>query len=831
MTVQDSALPGPAPFNWNTGNGTAAPITGTVVTPPRTQSTPAPAIPSPAPAPGGGGQSTPSASSNPGAGGLQFSPPPSGSTSTSQSTVGTAPSSDSTGGAPPASAPVHYAGLSSSPIPGAAPGGVNALAAGGNVDPDNDGDVHDDPVTAAVNQAMETVSSLFDFGRQKHGLGGGGDQAPMGGTWGQMPNTSGPITPTPEGRMIGGSPRPGEINPTPLHDDDSDTGYSSPTATGLPAPKVQGAKRGGAIASYADGGSVDDDAGGPDVEDAAQGGQQSQQGNQQPQQGVPGQVQQGIPTGQGSPKRAIGYLTGEGAMPSQNVMALEQKVDPHGQMPPEIRKLLAVHAAAQQGPEAGWAAMQHYRQRFLMLNGVAAAQMKGNQQKPGNPALAAKTATDAYSNSLDGNRIAFQPNPQGMTVHVQPYKRPTQRPSMSRGGAIPSYADGGSVGFADSDTPDAPFLGQEVNFDQQDTTGSTKPQGGIPGQGVESDRSAQTRDGVPITRGGASSGLGGMLKQGIYNITHPYFMKLTTNAAGHDELQENGPAKYFDENSGVNMAGPQPADKPAAPSPAPSAQQGAPAPTAPTGKQEGTDQAIKGGAAEQPTGEKEDYKGKLIQIGGDNGPKVYENLWRLAQTQFPWASQQREAMDMYHRLATGQQVDEAKVAAAELKGTQQAGLVAQRNAGALERNVNTNATRQEANDIRRTSVENRKQHLQEAHQEALMKIANQVAQGDKNREASIVRAGLQNFGMLPPEIQKAVNDETMSQLSGALKHVQVQGVGGGLEAQAPQGAQAPQAGQGTSAQNAIPVNDQAGYENVPSGQWISFKGSQPFQKK
>ncbi len=452
-------IPGPAPFQWNTGNGTNGPTPGISGTPPVST---APAIPAPAPtAPSspstsGGASSAPSASDNPGFGGLQFSPPPSGSTSTStQPSAAPSPAANS---AP--SAPVHYAGLSSSPIPGAAPGGAIAFDDGGAVPDQSQGD----PVTAAVNQALESVSSLFDFGRQKHGLSGGGDNQDAGPTWGQLPNTSGLPDAPQSGPMTAGSKTPGEIMPTPLVDPESDKGYSSPTATGRPPAQTTSAARGGAIPSYADGGGVEEtgDEGAPDVSQAAQdqgGGGVGQQAMALPQ-GVPDQAQSAGQGAQGGPKRAIGYLTGEGAMPSQNIAQLEKMVDPRGQMPPEIRKLLAVHAAKQQGgDEAGWAAMQHYRQRFLMLNGLAAAQMKGNQQKPPNPALAAQTATDAHTNSLMGDKVSFTPSPQGLLAHVQPYKRPTQQPAMAQGGAIPSYADGGGVPDLTSDmtvTPDQP---------------------------------------------------------------------------------------------------------------------------------------------------------------------------------------------------------------------------------------------------------------------------------------------------------------------------------------------------------------------------------------
>ena len=763
MSVQDHNLPGPAPFNWNTGNGTAGPVAGIAGSSPDQAAPAAPAIPAPAapsaPAPGASSGGIPSASDNPGFGGLQFSPPPSGSTSTATSTpsASTAPTN--------AAEPTHTAGLSSTPIPGAAPMGAIAYDDGGSVGGQDD-------VTAAVNQAMDTVSSLFDFGRQKHGLTqGGGDQAPMGPTWGQMPNTSGnpgspPASPN---DTTGGSKYPGEIQPTPLHDDQSDKGYNNPTMTGLPPPQVQGA---------AEGGTIDDDAGGPDVADAAD------QSQQQPQQGVPDQAQTAQQGAGGNPKRAIGYLTGEGAAPNEAIMKLEQQVDPQGRMSPEIRKLLAVHAASEQGgPEAGWSAMQHYRQRFLMLNGLAAAQLKGNQQKPPNPAMAAKTATDAYSNSLDGNKITFQPHPQGMAVHVQPYKRPAQ-PAMGGGGAIPSYDSGGSVD------------------DSNDTTGSV------------SQDNTQTRGGIPITRQGAinqpsqpeqdqgdnnTSPWGvkmdfgklipppGSMGSGI-NLPTDQAVKVLSDAAAHDKIQELGLDKFLNsgvnmagqtapgqsqpDQGGVNMAGPQPQapTQPATP-PTPAATEGAPTPT---GKVEATDQAIKGGAAEQPTKpEKEDYKGKLVRLGGDNGPMVYENLWKLANRQFPWASQQSQAMDMYHRLAAGEKADEAKLAAAELSGVTKK-EVATATGASRERVADKGLEKTKYAVDTKAGWENRRTDANV--QNAMRKEATAMAQGDKNREQRLLRS-LMNAK--PGEIPQDVSDR----IQGHLDHAMGAGGGQGGEAE------------------------------------------------
>lgn len=870
-------MPGPAPYQWNTGNGTAGSpiaegITGLPVTDPVTSAAPpAPAaspVSSPSPsvtsAPdagigtGGTYSNTGAPQDNLGAGGLKFTPPPSGSASTSagsattQPTAGATPASSNAGSDTPSTSPVHYAGLSSTPIPGAAPMGAIALDDGGSVEPSAN-----DDVTAAVNQAMDTVSSLFDFGRKKHGLGGGGGDAPMGGAWGQIPNTSGDVT-TPGGAPIGGSKRAGEIEPTPLHDDASDKGYSSPTVTGLPAPQVQGAEgggrisgiaRGGAVKSYADGGSVDDDAGGPDVQDAAQGSQDTPAPG-----GAAGGQQgsaQGVPGSQQSPQQAIGYLTGHGAAPSQMVQALEQQVDPHGQMSPEIRKLLAVHAAAQQGgPEAGWAAMQHYRQRFLMLGGAAAAQLTGNQQKPANPAMAAKTATDAYSNSLTGNKVSFAPHPQGLVASVQPHKRPAT-PAMAGGGAIPSYDDGGDVDQDNTGLPawlqGGPNIGTLASGEPSPSPPTQKP---LQAASPEQEPSGEMGMLNPNQGTGSPAGGGeGNLMQDIGRGMNAIFRHgaptkdqmliptdaakaILTDAAGNDKDHELGTKNFWQQHI-QNVAGTaKPAAGQAAPAggepaaAAPAAQEGAPAPTQPP--------AAKGGKAgktgKTDTADEPDHAGKLITL--PDGTKVYENLWKLSHTgDNAWASQQGKAKQEYLELLKEYQGGEQKVAAAELKG-QGAANIAQLRANtqkdiATGHDTVNRESRSRSADIRQ----------QVADQMLQKHIADAKARGDSNR-ARILTAALGNYTLLPPELQGAANARTLEALHQQDARGGQGGQGGEDQGQAPAAGgpnKAAAAAQGNMQElskvgKPPTVQTQAQFDALPSGATYISTDGKPHRK-
>jgi hypothetical protein len=395
---------------------------------------------------GTGGSTTTLAGSEPL---LQFSPPPGGgspSTATA-SPPASSPASQASG----SGSAVHYAGLSSNPIPGA--GGPIMFASGGGVpnDPDNDGDDDSsasgdtdndqgggDPLSAALNRALGTIGQLLTQGRKRAGIqnhGGDDQQDQMGPTWGQMPNPSG-IPDAPQGGMQpAGSPKPGELNPTPLVDDESDKGYSNPTMTGRPAAPIQDAARGGSIenvsgssriAGIARGGGVPEFAAGGDMPDLSPDAPDVGQ-TATPPADQPASTQGGIPPGptpsEGLPgefgemernqtqapsqvkQNLMDYLAGKGAAPSEMMKQLADRVDPRRQLPDAVRHPLVIQAATDMGGFAGgYAATQYMRQNTVGLNATAAAALA-----KGDIAGAARIATEASGYHMDGQPVTFTP--------------------------------------------------------------------------------------------------------------------------------------------------------------------------------------------------------------------------------------------------------------------------------------------------------------------------------------------------------------------------------------------------------------------------------------
>lgn len=121
-------------------------------------------------------------------------------------------------------------------------------------------------------------------------------------------------------------------------------------------------------------------------------------------------------------QKIIGYLKGGDAAPPQAAQQIESTVDPRGQMDPGMRKLLAIDAAAKQyGPQAAWSLMQHYRQKYDAYKSFAAAANAGVQGKPRDPAAAAMALQQAYDHVPDGLNLTVKPSPTGFTATVTPH--------------------------------------------------------------------------------------------------------------------------------------------------------------------------------------------------------------------------------------------------------------------------------------------------------------------------------------------------------------------------------------------------------------------------
>lgn len=111
------------------------------------------------------------------------------------------------------------------------------------------------------------------------------------------------------------------------------------------------------------------------------------------------------------------FLRSDAALPTE-VKTAEQAVDPQGLLDPDARKLLAVSAAKSQDEDQARKLVQAYAARYDAYRGFAAAALQGTDAKPGDPVAAAKAATQAFSNVLDGTKTVFTPAQGGFTATV-----------------------------------------------------------------------------------------------------------------------------------------------------------------------------------------------------------------------------------------------------------------------------------------------------------------------------------------------------------------------------------------------------------------------------
>lgn len=142
------------------------------------------------------------------------------------------------------------------------------------------------------------------------------------------------------------------------------------------------------------------------------------------------------PQGGNSPQAAMAYLSGQGAVGPEIAAALEQQVDPQGQMDPTERKMRAIAAAGD--PDKAFQVMQHYRQKFNAYSAFARAALQGAGGRPPNPAAAADALNKAYANVPDGTSLQFSPGPGGFQVAMR---------KLGGGKAPPTqeFAEGGAV--------------------------------------------------------------------------------------------------------------------------------------------------------------------------------------------------------------------------------------------------------------------------------------------------------------------------------------------------------------------------------------------------
>ncbi len=314
--------------------------------------------------------------------------------------------------------------------------------------------------------------------------------------------------------------------------------------------------------------------------------------------------------------------------------------------------------------------------------------------------------------------------------------------------------------------------------------------------------------------------MGQMLSGGI-----PVDQQKLQDAAAFDKIQAQGYQKWFEQQTEPGVL-PQAGQTPAQPTaPTTTAQ-----PTAPAAEPAATpspEQKPKGGEAEQPA--EEDTKGKLVQIGGNNGPHVYENLWRVAQQSAGggWASRQDEAWKIYRELLKGHEDVESKTAAAELKGQGAANIAHIRAQQSDVNNQRTNEQHDRRTAIYAQSTQARIERLHADEQRLVQAAAQKLAGQNQSNMVRLINGWQNNPNSMPPELQ-----EQMKQLS----HKAIADLKGFTPTSVPGAAQAPQPGQpqgqqGKSKENPITANSQQDYAGVPSGTWISWQGGQPFQKQ
>jgi hypothetical protein len=116
----------------------------------------------------------------------------------------------------------------------------------------------------------------------------------------------------------------------------------------------------------------------------------------------------------GNVKKIVSYLMGMGAAPPEAIDQAGSQVDPHGQMSPDDRNILAVDKASKEGgPQAAWALVQSNRVAFNAKQAFAQTALNGIDGKPADINAAATAATQASQHVLDGSNTTFQPNQQG----------------------------------------------------------------------------------------------------------------------------------------------------------------------------------------------------------------------------------------------------------------------------------------------------------------------------------------------------------------------------------------------------------------------------------
>lgn len=344
------------------------------------------------------------------------------------------------------------AGLSGGGGHGPSMGGSMAFDDGGEVD-DGDGDEGGseggmaptgDQNSQSTVDPMSIIKQALSFGRQSMGL----PQNFSNPQQGNQGSVSGQAH-----RLV--QPNAADQEPGSYLRPQSGQGFQGPSGNDLGNTNM--AQNGGQddqTASLEDGGEIPDPS--------------QSQGQPQDQMGAGSQLP--------DPRKTISYLAGAGGVQPEIADALEQHIDPQGQMEPAERTLKAIMAAPT--PEAQFGLMQHYRTRANAYSGAARAALD-----QGNMAQAAQHATAAFANIPTGYNVKFAPARGGLAVQASKIGAGQQgaqqgpQQSMSDGGAVDadnpavmmkSYDDGGEV--TDDDDDDQGVLPTSPDEQEGDTS-------------------------------------------------------------------------------------------------------------------------------------------------------------------------------------------------------------------------------------------------------------------------------------------------------------------------------------------------------------------------
>ncbi len=238
----------------------------------------------------------------------------------------------------------------------------SGFAEGGEVD-ELDPTSDRDTVAPNLSAALKTVSEIFKWGYQKHGLGSGNGQ------------------------------RAEQETALPVEDDVQEFAEGDEVEA-IEAPPAQ-------------------------AEEALPMASEQPQEAAAPEEGWQAKVRRGFrempsPAAplEAPVKRILGLIQGQGAMPTEQALALESGAPSKD---PSVAKTQTAHMLAQtQGPEAAWGYMQALRKQYDLHRTNAAV-----KARKGDLANSTSAATKAMTNVLDGYDTHFSPTSDGKGVHVR----------------------------------------------------------------------------------------------------------------------------------------------------------------------------------------------------------------------------------------------------------------------------------------------------------------------------------------------------------------------------------------------------------------------------